>query len=324
MNFPATPIDLFHIPSNFKGDVQIFHANNLSTINHQIWTKPRGTSMTYMIAIGGGGGGGGGHSKASGTNGGGGGGGACSGIGNLIVPSFLLPDRLYVQVGVGGLGGAATVAGGAGTNSYIMFAPLVFTAANTLLSSNTNAPGGGGAGALAAVGAAGTVPTIATNTVEGTLGQFSAAVGLVGSTGGAVAGGNGTDVSPAVWGVIPLSAGAGGAGCNATNFNGGNVTALAATDFGFLNFPTTAGAVAAGGTGGTTAANNGNAGVSLLTPFFQSGGAGGGSNAAGTGGTAAGDGGKGGIGCGGGGGGAGVIGGRGGNGGNGLVAIFSW
>ena len=324
MNFPATPIDLFHFPSNFKGDVQIFHANNLSTINHQVWTKPRGTSMTYMLAIGGGGGGGGGHQKASGTNGGGGGGGACSGLARLVVPSFLLPDRLYVQVGVGGLGGAATVAGGAGTNSYIMFSPLVFTAANTLLSSNTNAPGGGGAGALAAVGAAGTVPTIATVSTEGNIGIFAASVGLVGSTGGAVAGGVGSNVAPNIWGAIPLSAGAGGAGCNNTDSNGGNVSVLNATDFGFLNFPTTTGAVAAGGTGGTTSANNGGAGVSLLTPFFQSGGAGGGSNAAGTGGTAAGNGGKGGIGCGGGGGGAGVIGGRGGDGGNGLVAIFSW
>jgi hypothetical protein len=187
MNFPATPIDLFHIPSNFKGDVQIFHAHNSSSINHQQWIKPRGTSMTYMIAIGGGGGGGGGHAKNSGTNGGGGGGGACSGMASLIIPSFLLPDRLYVQVGAGGaggsagvLGGAAATAGGAGTNSYIMFSPLAFTAADTLLSSNTNAPGGGGGGTAAAVGAAGSAPTIATNTVEGTLGQFSAVVGLVG------------------------------------------------------------------------------------------------------------------------------------------------
>lgn len=318
MNYPATPIDLFHIPSNFKGDVQIFHANNQSTINYQPWTKPRGTSMIYMIAIGGGGGGGGGHTKASGTNGGGGGGGACSGMASLFIPSFLLPDTLYVQVGVGGLGGAATVAGGAGTNSYIMFSPLVFTAANALLSSNTNAPGGGGAGALAAVGAAGTVPTIATNTVEGTLGKFSAVVGIVGSAGGAVAGGNGTDVT--AWGTLPLSAGAGGGGCNTTNFNGGNITPSAALDFTYIDYPATAGGAALGGTGGTTSANIGSAGVSIMSPFLQSGGAGGGTNAAG----AAGDGGRGGIGCGGGGGGAGNPGGRGGNGGNGLVAIFSW
>lgn len=318
MNFPASPIDLFHVPSNFKGDVQIFHSNNSSTINHQQWIKPRGTNMTYILSIGGGGGGGGGHTKTSGTNGGGGGGGACSGIGNLIIPSFLLPDRLYVQVGVGGLGGAATVNGGAGTNSYIMFSPLTFTAANTLLSSNTNAPGGGTAGTLGAVGAAGTAPSAATNTVEGTIGQFSSVLGLAGTAGGLVTGGNGVDIT--AWGTLPLTPGAGGGGCNTTNFNGGNITATAATDFVFLNFPTTTGGVALGGTGGTTDANIGGAGVSLMTPFFQSGGAGGGTNAAGI----AGDGGRGGIGCGGGGGGAGTTGGRGGNGGNGFVAIFSW
>jgi hypothetical protein len=88
MNFPATPIDTFGIPSNFRGDVQIFHANNLSTTSWQQWTKPRGTSMSYMICIGGGGGGGGAHSAASGTNGGGGGGGACSGISNNTNFSF--------------------------------------------------------------------------------------------------------------------------------------------------------------------------------------------------------------------------------------------
>lgn len=319
MNFPSTPTDVFGIPSTFKGDVQVFHAHNSSSINYQQWIKPRGTTMSYMICIGGGGGGGGGHSAASGTNGGGGGGGACSGISRLLVPTFLLPDSLYIQVGVGGAGGAATVGGGAGSNSYIMFSPLAFLAQNSLLSSNTNAPGGGGAGTGAAVGAAGTVPTIATAAVESTIGQFSATVGIVGSAGGAIAGGNGTDVT--AWGTLPLSPGAGGAGAATTNFNGGNQTPSAAVNFQNVNYPATTGAIALGGTGGTTAANIGGAGVSFLSaPFIQSGGAGGGSNTAGTGG----DGGRGGIGCGGGGGGKGITGGRGGSGGNGIVVIFSW
>lgn len=321
MNFPATQIDLFHFPSRFKGDVQIFHSNNQSTINFQPWVKPRGTSMSYIVCIGGGGGGGGGHSAASGTNGGGGGGGACSGISRLIVPTFLLPDTLYVQVGAGGLGGAATVAGGAGTNSYIMTAPLAFTAANSLLSSNANAPGGGGAGQLASVGTAGSVPSAATAAVQSIIGQFSATNGLIGSTGGAVAGGNGTSVT--AWAALPLSPGAGGGGGpNDTigTTNGGNITATAAINFTYLNWPTTAGALALGGIPGATSANIGSAGVSVMAPFFQSGGAGGGTGTTSIGG----DGGRGGIGCGGGGGGKGITGGRGGNGGNGLVAIFSW
>jgi hypothetical protein len=104
------------------------------------------------------------------------------------------------------------------------------------------------------------------------------------------------------------------------NTNGGNQTPGVAVNFNTVNFSSTPGSIAAGGTGGTTDANIGSAGVSLMGPFFQSGGAGGGSNVAGIGG----DGGRGGIGCGGGGGGKGTTGGRGGSGGNGLVAIFSW
>lgn len=322
MNFPATTTDLFGLPPTFKGDVQIFHANNTSTITHQPWIKPRGTSMTYMMAIAGGGGGGGGFSKASGAAGGGGGGGACSGIGKLIIPSFLLPDTLYVQVGQGGLGGAASTAGAAGTNSYIMFTPLVFSAANTLLSSGTNAPGGGGAGNATNPATAGSIPTvaaIATLSPQLAIGMFTASVGLIGVTGGAVAGGVGSSVT--AWSTLPMSPGAGGAGATGPgDFNGGAQTANAALSITYLNWPITAGAIAAGGTGGTTDAHDGNAGVSLLSPFLQSGGSGGGSNVAGV----AGDGGRGGIGCGGGGGGAGTTGGRGGNGGNGLVAIFSW
>jgi hypothetical protein len=320
MNFPGTAIDTFGIPSNFKGDVQIFHANNLSTISFQQWTKPRGTSMTYMICIGGGGGGGGAHSAASGTNGGGGGGGACSGISRLIIPSFILPDSLYVQVGVGGLGGAATVAGGAGTNSHISFSPVLGAGPNMVLSANgTNQPGGGGAGTNGSPGSAGTVPDVYTGaTINGSIGIYTSAVGLVGGAGGAVAGGAGTSIT--AWAALPLSPGAGGGGAAGTNNNGGAQTATAATNFVFINWPNTAGALAAGGTGGTTAARNGNAGVSLMAPFFQTGGSGGGTNVSGVGG----DGGRGGIGCGGGGGGKGTTGGRGGNGGNGLVAIFSW
>jgi hypothetical protein len=320
MNFPATPIDLFQFPSRFRGDVQIFHANNLSTISYQQWIKPRGVSMSYMVCIGGGGGGGGGRSAPSGNTGGGGGGGACSGISRLVVPTFLLPDSLYIQVGVGGLGGGASTNGGAGTNSYIMLSPLSFVAQNSLLSSNTNAPGGGGgadAGGFT-TGAGGTAPTIATATVLSAIGQFSADVGLVGAAGGAV--GNGAGVSVTAWGTIPLSPGAGGGGANNTNSDGGSQTAASAINFTFINWPTTAGAVAKGGTGGTTSANIGDPGVSLMAPFIQSGGAGGGTNLSGT----AGNGGKGGIGCGGGGGGKGATAGRGGDGGNGIVAIFSW
>ena len=322
MNFPATATDLFNIPSDLNADVQIFHANNQSTINFQQWIKPRGTSMVYMIAIGGGGGGGGGHQKASGTNGGGGGGGGCSGITRGILPSFFLPDSLYIQVGVGGLGGAASTAGGAGTSSHIMYSPLAYALQNSIISSGGTAAGGGGAGLVGAAGAGGTAGTVAP-AAPVAFSQFLSNTGQSGGAGGAQTGANGSSIT--AFGSTLLSAGAGGAGCVSTNFNGGGITAFAAFNHTIINFPNTAGAVVAGGTGGTTAANIGGAGINFLNgPFLQSGGGGGGSNAAGTGATAAGTGGKGGIGCGGGGGGAGVTAGRGGNGGNGMVAIFSW
>jgi len=319
MNFPATPSDVFNFPSNFKGDVQIFHANNQSTINYQQWIKPRGTNMTYFFLIGGGGGGGGGHQKASGTNGGGGGGGGSGSITKLIIPSFLLPNSLYIRVGVGGLGGNVSTAGGAATTSHVLFSPLAYAAQNSLISSESTPAGGGGAGLVGAAGAAGTAADGAAGSVHSTLGIFSGVVGQAGGAGGAITGGAGTSIT--AWSIRPVSSGAGGAGCNTTNFNGGSI--LPASDFNFpkINFSSVVGAIATGGTGGNATLIHGGAGVNFIdAPFIQSGGAGGGSFANGT----AGNGGKGGIGCGGGGGGAGQTAGRGGNGGNGLVAIFSW
>jgi hypothetical protein len=319
MNFPATPSDVFNFPSNFKGDVQIFHANNQSTINYQQWIKPRGTNMTYFFLIGGGGGGGGGHQKASGTNGGGGGGGGSGSITKLIIPSFLLPNSLYIRVGVGGLGGNVSTAGGAATTSHVLFSPLAYAAQNSLISSESTPAGGGGAGLVGAAGAAGTAADGAAGSVHSTLGIFSGVVGQAGGAGGAITGGAGTSIT--AWSIRPVSSGAGGAGCNNTNFNGGSIVPVSDFNFPKINFSSVVGAIAAGGSGGNAALIHGGAGVNFIdAPFVQSGGGGGGTFAAGT----AGNGGKGGIGCGGGGGGAGQTAGRGGNGGNGLVAIFSW
>jgi hypothetical protein len=321
MNFPATPSDVFNFPSNFKGDVQIFHANNQSTINYQQWIKPRGTSMTYFFLVGGGGGGGGGHQKPSTTNGGGGGGGGSGSITKLIIPSFLLPNSLYIRVGVGGLGGNVSTAGGAATTSHVLFSPLAYAAQNSLISSESTPAGGGGAGLVGAAGAAGTAADGAAGSVHSTLGIYSGVVGQAGGAGGAITGNNGTSIT--AWSIRPISSGAGGAspsvGALPADFQGGSIASVSDFNFPKMNF-TTVNSVAAGG--GVFNPNlNGDAGINFIDgPFLQSGGAGGGSAALST----AGNGGKGGIGCGGGGGGAGTTGGRGGNGGNGMVAIFSW
>lgn len=303
----------------FRNDVQIFEYTGLSQA-YQLWNKPRGVSMACMMAIAGGGGGGAGFTRTAGNAGGGGGGGACSGIARFIVPTILLPDVLYVRVGNGGLGGVPGVSSGngsAGNNSYVLTSKTAVLP-NIVCYSGVNAPGGGGGGATGGAGSAGTVPTIAVTQPFNALGEWFAIVGLVGVAGGAQTGAAGTSVT--AWGALPLSPGAGGAGCTTTDFNGGAQTATALADFGASGqFNTGAGLVAAAGTG-TGAAINGSSGVSMWKPFIQSGGAGGGSNNSG----AAGMGGNGGIGCGGGGGGAGATAGKGGHGGPGLVVIVSW
>lgn len=316
---PATPF--FHLPPTFRGDVQIYDNPGLvGAPSYQLWQKPRNASMVFMVCIAGGGGGGGGFSRGTGTAGGGGGGGACSGIQKFHTFAAMLPDVLYVQVGVGGIGGAAGSAGTNGTNSYVTTSSRIVapTLPNIICYSGVNAPGGGQPGLVGAGGTAGAVPTIAVIQPWHVLGDSSQTVGLIGSVGGAQTGAAGTSVT--AWAAIPFSPGAGGGGSTGADFAGGAITATANLDLGAAGFvPNSAGGIALGGTAGAGVNVNGSAGFSQWEPFLQSGGAGGGTSDVGQ----AGNGGRGGIGCGGGGGGAGTTAGRGGNGGNGLVVIVS-
>lgn len=319
MHFPTQPIDVFDRAPLSKADVQIFTATQFSQ-GWQTWYKPRGVTQSYMLTIAGGGGGGAGFTRASGANGGGGGGGACSGLTRLIIPSFFLPDSLYIQVGQGGLGGATSgTAGAGGSNSYISLGHST-AAPNVILAAvGATVPGGGGAGTGAAAGAAGTAPTVGATTTTNQYGHWFGTIGLAGVAGGFTATTGQLGNSITAWASIPLSPGAGGGGIGTSNaeFAGGGQTATAAVDWGNRNWPITAGFLAPAGAG---VGGNGSSGVVSWQPFFMTGGAGGGTNNTGVGGA----GGNGGIGCGGGGGGSGITGGRGGNGGNGLVMIISW
>src|ERR1043165_5257888 len=154
---PPQPIDLGFLPPSFRGDVQVFLANNQG-INWQTWSKPRGISMCYMLAISGGGGGGGGFSRSAGNPGGGGGGGGCSGVSRLIVPAYVLPDVLYVQVGRGGAGGVAPGVAEDGTNSYISLGRSS-ASPNAIVLGGNNAPAKGGAGTAGGVGSGGSAST---------------------------------------------------------------------------------------------------------------------------------------------------------------------
>jgi hypothetical protein len=338
MLFGNSPSDFGFLPPQFNGDVQVFFPTGITqtqTQNWQHWTKPRGISMVYMLAIAGGGGGGGGFSGASNTARGGGGSGACSGLATLMMPAIFLPDSLKIMVGAGGQGGAAGVAGSAGSNSYISVGAGNTTGIATpqvILSSGVNAPGGGGAGTGAAGGTAGTVPSAATIATLGPLGKLgffpgvitllgnAGTIGLAGNTGGSQLGGAGTAIT-AVWNSIPFSQGTSGAGINTpaqTGLSGGSITLQGTTVEHAEGMFTTL----AGGSSGTpvVGGGNGNNGIRSFKPFLHTGGTGGGSSDSYTGG----NGGMGGIGCGGGGGGAGTTGGRGGDGGPGMVAIICW
>jgi hypothetical protein len=317
IHYPATPINLNDLPYPSNCDVQLFVGaigSGGSDNNWKIWNKPKGSTISNILTIGGGGGGGGGFSSAGNLDKGGGGGGASGGISSLFIPSFFLPDVLYILAGDGGQGGATATIGTAGGISYVSLSPSI-TAPNVVIQSNTLAAGGGGAG-TATTAAGGTGGTIATITAFGTLGKFSAIAGQTGAS--APSGiGNTAGTATTAWASIPISAGASGGSTTGTNVAGGPITPQAATSFTYLNWPNAAGAVAAAG---GAAAGNGSAGVNIWKPFRSSGAAGGGTSTTAGGGV----GGGAGIGSGGGGGGAGVTGGRGGNGGPGMVLIISW
>jgi hypothetical protein len=309
-------LDLFGTPESFKGDVQIF--NLLSTANQiqwHSWLKPRGVSMCQIICIGGGGGGGGGFTRAATVAGGGGGSGGSSGMSRVLIPTYLLPDRLYVQVGAGGQGvGSGGGTAGSGTLSYVAIGistttPGTVQATNVLAVSGAAAATGGGTGITAAVGALGAASTIP---VIGAMplahyGNFNLIAGTAGVAGGAVANGNG--VAQAIPTATPFWGATGGAGTTTTDAVGGAFTATADSLFSEMRPATPA-----------AGSFPGSSGFNIWKPFYSFGGGGGSSSNAGVGGA----GGNGGYGSGGGGGGAGTTGGRGGDGGGGLVMIFCW
>jgi hypothetical protein len=112
----------------------------------QVWEKPDGCNFIHIVAIGAGAGGGGGYQRAAATNGGGGGGGAAAGIYTIMIPAYTIPDKLHIQVGTGGAGGANLAAGGVGGATYIGLVPSASVTLDNILLSNVNGSGGGGAG----------------------------------------------------------------------------------------------------------------------------------------------------------------------------------
>jgi hypothetical protein len=285
-------LDLSHIP-NSQQDVKIFYSNGVTNA-WQTWQKPRKCNYVWIMCIGGAGGGGGGQNSFGTVGGSGGGSGAVS---RALYNAQQLPDTLYVQVGLGGAGGAPLTAGSSGTRSWVSLLPAVVS---------QNLVQGSGA-AVAAGGGSGTGASAAGETaINQTIVTFSTLSNFIGTAGQA------STAFSTTWDTTPLSsqitsAGAGGGTPSTT----GNILSSSISPY----LPGGAGATASGSNGG-----NGVDGFLSWKPFYSLGGSGGGSATSGSGG----NGGNGGIGSGGGGGGTGNTAGRGGKGGDGLVVIISF
>lgn len=288
---------------------QTFTANSSQW---QIWNKPQNAKMVYIFMLGGGSGGGGGKTSAINSSPGGGGG-ASSAITTGIYSAHLLPDTLYLQVGVGGAGGIAQTNGGAGALSYISYQPDT-TAINILMQSGAVSPtGGGGATSSTVPGAGGTAGTawIESAAINGDLGVVLSSAGQNGASG--------TSTGGTIVNLTPnniVTGGAGGGACSAggTPYLGGSIT-------GSSFIPT----ISSGTSDAADARIHGSAGYDTLLmnslPNFFTGGAGG--ACATTAGRVGGKGGAATYGSGGGGGGGSyrTTGGQGGQGGDGLIII---
>lgn len=310
--------DIFGLPQNSLCNIQEYKTANLGS--WQLWQKPRGCTMAFMIAIGSGGGGAG---QSSGVSSGSGGG-ASGAVARLIAPLIFLPEQLYIQVGTGGALGTNTSNGGNGAISYIVLGgnnigPTTGNASVTVLQSGAAAATGGIRTATSTGGGGGTAETISTDA----LCAFGANIGftkyVAGQSGGA--GGGGTTPSPGTnvtySGTLPITGGAGGGGMNGGGAAGGDITGA-----GLMQ--TIKGGVA--GVLNTSPGGNGSCFQGQRFPFLFSGGSGGGGGGA-AGANIAGNGGGAGNGCGGGGGGgnlSGAAASSGGPGGDGYVCIICW
>ncbi len=300
-------MDVFNIP-NTQINTNVFHSTG--SASWQTWNKPLGCKFVSMFAISGGGGGGGGAGQNPGANSNGGGGGAASGTAFGIFPANVLPDTVYILVGLGGAGGGPGVNGSVGGITYVSAQPNT-TSINVIIAGTSNTAGGGFSGTNG--GAGGNTPTAFSKTSTGLLG----ASGIITSTNGwpGAAGGVGNSSLAGNIAISGITTGGAGGGAGTSS----NVDNLGGRIVGNDIVPTIS-----GGTSGQTGSFGYTSlipsiGTSARVPMVFTGGAGGGSKVGGLGGK----GGGGSYGCGGGGAGSGAIasGGTGGAGGNGLVVI---
>jgi hypothetical protein len=310
----------FNIPNN-DSKTQVFYSYFTGSTNQwQIWNKPYNCTFVHITVIGGGGGGGAGLNGASGAARTGGAGGGSSSITKGFFPANSLPDRLYIQVGKGGLGGITSGGSGSpGSLSYVSVEPNT-TSINILLQSgNVAATAGVGAG-LGGIKNGGTSGSTFTPLTLTYLGIIDTEPGQNGVTNS----GNGDGVDLTISNILTGGAGGGSVdsniGVTGVGFNGGDIISLSGlvnTIKGGISTPSNN---ATGTTGSSYLSTMPTTNLPNRLPFFSSGGSGGGSGILGA---------RGGDASYGSGGGGGAVSGnavtpfnaRGGNGGDGLVII---
>jgi hypothetical protein len=111
-------------PTPQGANIQIFNAGETNAT--QSWIKPQGASFVWFTLIGAGGSGDPINSQKGGGSG---------AVTNCMVPAFLIPDELQIQVGVGG------IYANNGKNTLVNY---VSSGTYNLLTANGGGTGGGG------------------------------------------------------------------------------------------------------------------------------------------------------------------------------------
>ena len=320
-------LDFSHLPTNTGVNVQSFFGTSDSAgqttsnlVDWKVWVKPRGINWVYMIGVGGGGSGVGGTftgASAASVGAAGGGSGAQTVV---LIPAMFVPERLYIQTGLGGRQPAAitsAMSSVSGTATYVSIEPLTTSVSNNyyffLYANGASGQFGGSATALSSNYA-----------LAGRAVFTSNFVGYNGSSAGASGSGAGGNVNIGVGTLYPglmVTGGAASGGKNTTGATQGLAGSVTPSPLG--HFPAAYGGITSSSGVNATAGSDGG----IIKPYQYYGGAAGGTGgfAASNPGADGGAGGNGGPGCGGGASGPGyATTGRAGNGGDGFVHIISW